>query len=126
MTIASVRRVAEKNERRAARLSKSADHKAKAHAAKRLRSPETRGGVHAFHARRRALDVPYDPGMDAASRSRPEGLWAEADARAEAELLAGREEASAAARRERKDRQREDRVGVQALRGVQVRAAGGL
>ena len=63
VTIASVRRVAEKNERRAARLSKSADHKAKAHAAKRLRSPETRGGVHAFHARRRALDVPYDPGI---------------------------------------------------------------
>ena len=103
--------MAEKNERRAARLSRSADHKAKAQAAKRLRSPETREGVHVFHARRRALDVPYDPGMDAASRSRPEGPWAEADARAKAELLAGREEVLAAARRERKDRQQEDRAG---------------
>ena len=111
MTIASVRRVAEKNERRAARLSRSADHKAKAQAAKRLRSPETRGGVHAFHARRRALEVPYDPGMDAALRNRPEGPWAKADARTKAELLAGREEVSAAARRECKDRQQVDLTG---------------
>ena len=81
-------------------------------AAKRLRSPETREGVRAFHARRRALDVPYDPGMDAATPCRPAGLWAEADARSEADFLAGREEAAAAAQRERKDRQREDRAGT--------------
>ena len=99
-------------EKRAARLSKAEDRKAKAQAAKRLRSPETREGVHAFHVRRRALDVPYDPGTDAAMPGRQAGLWAEAEARAEADLLAEREEAAAAAQRERKDSQREDRAGT--------------
>ena len=60
------RRVQAKKEKRAARRSKVADHKAQALAAKLRRSPETREGVHAFHARRRAVEVPYDPGMDVA------------------------------------------------------------
>ena len=46
------------NERRATRLSRKADRKARALEARRLRSPETREGIHAFHARRRILDVP--------------------------------------------------------------------
>ena len=83
------RRVQAKKEKRAARRSKVADHKAQALAAKLRRSPETREGVHAFHARRRAVEVPYDPGMDVAMRNRPESSWAKADAQDKAERLKG-------------------------------------
>ena len=79
---------------------KVADHKAQALAAKLRRSPETREGVHAFHARRRAVEVPYEPGMDVAMRNRPESSWARADAQDKAERLARREETLAEARRE--------------------------
>ena len=83
-----------------------------ASAARLLRSPETRAGVHAFHARRRAVEVPYDQGMDAAMRDRPESSWAKADAQDKAQGLARKEEALAGAQRERKDRQQEDRAGL--------------
>ena len=84
-------------------------------ASRRLRSPETREGIHGFHAKRRRFVVPYDPDVDAVTPGRPAGLWAEAEARAEDNLRAGREEAAAAAQQARKDRQREDRAGTQAL-----------
>ena len=81
-------------------------------AARLLRLPETRAGVHAFHARRLVVEVPYDPGMDAAMRDRPESSWAKADAQDKAQRLARKEEALAGAQRERKDRQQEDRAGL--------------
>ena len=112
MTSVGARRVQAKEEKRAARRSRVAAHKAQAKAARSLRSPETRAGVHAFHARRRAVEVPYDPGMDVAMRNRPESSWARADAQDKAERLARREETLAEARRERKDRQQEDRAGL--------------
>ena len=74
--------------------------------------PETRAGVHAFHARRLVVEVPYDPGMDAAMRDQPESSWAKADAQDKAQRLARKEEALAGAQRERKDRQQEDRAGL--------------
>ena len=39
-----------------------------AEAARLRRLPETRAGVHAFHAKRLVIDVPYDPDMDTAMR----------------------------------------------------------
>ena len=88
-------RVKAKEEKRKARRSRAADHKAQAEAARLLRQPETRAGVHAFHARRLVIDVPYDPDMDAAMRDQPESSWARADAQDKAQRLARKEEALA-------------------------------
>ena len=71
-----------------------------------------RAGVHAFHAKRLAIAVPYDPGMDAAMRDQPESSWARADALGKAQSLARKEEALAGVRRERQDRQQKDRAGL--------------
>ena len=96
-------RVKAKEEKRRARRSRAADRRAQAETARLLRLPETRAGVHAFHAKRLAIAVPYDPGMDAAMRDQPESSWARADALGKAQSLARKEEALAGVRRERQD-----------------------
>ena len=83
-----------------------------AQASSRLRSPETCEGVQEFHAKRHLFAVPSDPGGDAAAPEGPAGPWAEAEARAEADLRARRAESAAAVREARMDRQREDRAGT--------------
>ena len=108
----SAARARDKEERRRTRCCRAADRVARAEAARLLRQPETRAGVRAFHARSRDAAMPYDPGMDAAMRDRPESPWARADALSKAQSLARKEEARAAARRERQDRRQEDRAGL--------------
>ena len=94
------------------RRSRKANRASVAQASSRLRSPETREGVQEFHAKRHLFAVPSDPGGDAAAPEGPAGPWAEAEARAEADLRARRAESAAAVREARMDRQREDRAGT--------------
>ena len=105
--------------------SRRANRASAALASRRLRSPETREEVHVFHTKRRLFDVPYDPGVDAAAPEEPAGPWAEAEARAEADLRARRAEAEATAQQACKDRQREDRAGTRPYEACK-RATGGL
>ena len=112
---AGARAVAEsaaKTERRATRLARRAERARVLQSRKRHLQPETREDVRAYHARRRAMTVPYDPYAVDARPVQPvqSSLWSLLEEEGEAHRKARQEEALAASQfAERGKRQCEDR-----------------